>query len=388
MKQLIIKLLKLFQLILLYFFNILFKINPKIKYTFIIGVNEIANITHDLKKVFKEESISVNFAMNKFYKDNKYDYSLSIGNKYLSLILRILYGPYLLAKLSNQSKTFIYLWHTGFCLDREIDYRFLKKKNKKIVCIFLGSDIRSHTLTIDFHNKKMLDSGSNYGIDNKRNLLNEQRVLKVARDADKYADLIFNHPKDQMSYLKSEQLLMPYMYELNKMSHNEKKFSNLDIIKIVHAPSNPIIKGTPLVRAAIKKLTLEGYKLEYIELTNMPNKKVLEILQNAHILINEFYAFVPGVLAIEGMGNFCATITSAEYDGFPEGAENAWFQTKYWEIYDNLKYLLDHPNKIKEYAQNGYEFVKNNYIEDKVRDFYINTFYEHKIIDDKNIFQK
>ena len=234
----------------------------------------------------------------------------------------------------------------------------------------------------------MLDSGSNYGIDNKRNLLNEQRVLKVARDADKYADLIFNHPKDQMSYLKSEQLLMPYMFELNKMSHNEKKFSNLDIIKIVHAPSNPIIKGTPLVRAAIKKLTLEGYKLEYIELTNMPNKKVLEILQNTHILINEFYAFVPGVLAIEGMGNFCATITSAEYDGYPEGAENAWFQTKYWEIYDNLKYLLDNPNKIKEYAQNGYNFVKNNFTEDKVRNFYINTFYEHKIIDDKSILQK
>ena len=388
MKQLIIKLLKLFQLMLLYFFNIVFKINPKNKYTFIIGVDEIANITHDLKEVFKEESISVNFAMNKFYKDNKYDYSLSISNKYLSLILRIFYGPYLLAKLSNQSKIFIYLWHTGFCLDREIDYRFLKNKNKKIVCIFLGSDIRSHTLTIDFHNKDMLDSGSNYGINNKRNLLNEQRVLKVARDADKYADLIFNHPKDQMSYLKSEQLLMPYMYELNKMSYKETKFTNLDIIKIVHAPSNPIMKGTPLVRAAIKKLTLEGYKLEYIELTNMPNKKVLEILQDAHILINEFYAFIPGVLAIEGMGNLCATITSAEYDGYPEGAEDAWFQTKYWEIYDNLKYLLDNPNKIKQYAQNGYHFVKNNFTEDKVRDFYINTFYEHKIIDDKNIFQK
>jgi len=388
MKQLIIKLLTQLQLLLLYFFNIVFKMNSEIKYQFVIGVNEIANITHDLKEVFKEQSISVNFATNKFYKDNKYDYSLSIDNKYLSLIIRTLYGPYLLAKLSNQSKIFIYLWDTGFCLDREIDYKFLKKKNKKIVCVFLGSDIRSHTLRIDFHNKNMLDTGSNYAIDNKKNLLNEQRVMKVAKDADKYADLIFNHPKDQMSYLKSKQLLMPYMYEVTKMSHNEEKFSNLDIIKIVHASSNPIAKGTPIVRAVIKKLLLEDYNFEYVELTNTPNKKVLEILQDVHILINELYAFVPGVLAIEGMGNFCATITSAEYDGFPKGAENAWFQTRYWEVYDNLKYLLDNPKKIKEYAENGFEFVKNNYTEDKVREFYINTFYEHKIIDDKNIFQK
>ncbi len=382
MKQFIIKLFTVLQLVILYFFNMLFKINSKIQCTFIIGVDEIANITHDLKEVFKENSISVNFSMNKFYKDNKYDYYLPISNQYLSFFLRIFYGPYLLAKLSNQSKIFIYLWHTGFCLDREIDYRFLKNKNKKIVCIFLGSDIRSHTLTIDFHNKDMLDSGSNYGINNKRNLLNEQRVIKVAHDADKYANLIFNHPKDQMSYLKSKQLLMPYMYELNKMSYNETKFANLDIIKIVHAPSNPIIKGTPLVRAAIKKLSLEGYKFEYIELTNMPNKKVLEILQDAHILINEFYAFVPGVLAIEGMGNLCATITSAEYDGFPDGAQKAWLQTRYWEVYDNIKYLLDNPDKIKEYAEYGYEFVKNNYTEKKVKEFYLDTFRRYEILND------
>lgn len=386
MKKTLKKIFILIQIMILYFFNFIFKINSKIKYSLIIGVNEIANFTHDLNKVFKKESISVNLATNKLYENNKYDYLVSVDNKYLFFIIKLLYGPYLLAKLSNQSNIFIYLWWTGFCIDREIDYKFLKRKNKKIVCIFLGSDIRSHHLTIDFHNKNLLDSGSNYTAESNNQLKNEQRVIKVANDADKYADLIFNYPKDQMSYLKSEQLLMPYMYESKKMCRKKDKFKNIGIIKIVHAPSNPIAKGTPLVRAAIKKLTLEGYEFEYTELTNTPNKKVLEILQDAHILINEFYAYIPGVLAIEGMGNFCATITSAEYDGFPEGAKNAWFQTKYWKVYDNLKYLLDNTNKMEEYANNGYEFVKNNYTEEKVKEFYINTFYKHKIIDDKNIF--
>lgn len=388
MKKLLKKIFILLQLMILYFFNFIFSFNSKLQYSFIIGVNEIANFTYDLNKVFKEESISVNFSTSKFYNSNKYNYSLSIRNMYLLYIAKLFYGPYLLAKLSNQSDVFIYLWYTGFCIDREIDYKFLKNKNKKIVCIFLGSDIRSHKLRLDFHNKNMLDTGSNYLPQSINKFANEQRVIKVAKDADKYADLIFNHPKDHISYLKSEQLLMPYMFQLEKMYRNPDKFRSIEIIKVVHASSNPIGKGTPVIRAAIKKLKVEGYKFEYMELMNTPNKKVLEILQNSHILINELYAFVPGVLAIEGMGNSCATITSAEYDGFPEGAEKAWLRTRYWEVYDHLKYFLNNTEKMETYATNGYEFVKNNYTEEKVKLFYINTFYEHKIINDKNIFQK
>ena len=92
-----------------------------------------------LKSIFKDQAISVDLSVNKFYAKNKYDYAIKSKNKYLTYIVRIFYGPYLLAKLSNQADVFIYIWSTGFCLDREIDYKFLKKKKKKIVCIFLGS---------------------------------------------------------------------------------------------------------------------------------------------------------------------------------------------------------------------------------------------------------
>ena len=369
------------QVVILIFFNFIFSISPKLNYTFVIGVDEIANITRDLSSVFHKDSLSVNFFTNKFYKNNRYDYSIPIESKYLSYVVKLFYGPYLLAKLSNKANVFIYLWHTGFCVDREMDYKFLKYKNKKIISIFLGSDIRSHKLTIDFHNKNMLDTASNYLLQDENQLENERRVVKVARDADKYSDLIFNYTKDQMSYLKSPQLVMPYMYQLDKMHCNKNKFKNIDIIKIVHAPSNPVGKGTPLVRATIKKLTIEGYRIEYLELINTQNKNVLNALQEAHILLNEFYAFIPGVLSIEGMANYCATITSAEYNNFPRGAEHAWLKTRYWEIYDNLKYLLDNPEKIIYYADNGYEYVKNHYTEERVKSFYMDVFYENKIID-------
>lgn len=365
---------------ILYF---VFKFNRAEHYDSIIGVEEIANFNQDLKYALGMNTCNVNLAKNCFYPNNTYNYALTSSNKYLAFIIRTFYGPYLLAKLSHQTNVFIYLWWTGFCLDREVDYKFLKKKNKKIVCIFLGSDIRSPKLTIEYYTRLNQDTWLNYV----SNLINiekeEERVKKVAFLADKYADLIYNYPADQISYICSKQIHFPYIIRDKKLHLNEKKFINLDVPIIIHAPSKSIVKGTPLVRAAIKKLQLEGYRFKYKEFQNTPNEIVLESLKNSHIVINEFYAAVPGVFAIEGMATCNAVITSAEYDIFPENAQEAWLKTKYWEIYDNLKFLLDNPSKIKKYALSGYQFVRNNYTESPVKRFYFQSFYEHHIIDQK-----
>lgn len=374
-----------FQLIILHFFNIyfsVFKLNKQ--YIFTIGVDENCRNIFFLGNIFgKENAITVALKKDKFY-DDKYDYSIDISNRYIAHFVRLFYGPYILAKLANQSQVFIYIWSTGFCIDREIDYKFLKKKRKKIVCIFLGSDIRSHILKQKYFDDYRLDSNSSYL--SFVNTTYEENVKRVAHLADKYADLIFNHPIDQASYLKSNQYVMPYLIEKNMLECFEEEFDKNNNVKIAHAPSNQAGKGTPLVRAAIKKLKLEGYSFDYVELINKPNEVILEELESSHIVLNQFYAFVPGLFGVEAMAKCNAVLMSAKYDGMPDKAKNAWLQTGHWEVYDKLKYLLDNPEKIKEYAQNGYEFVKNNYTEEKVIEYYIDIFYKHKIIDDKNIF--
>lgn len=42
----------------------------------------------------------------------------------------------------------------------------------------------------------------------------------------------------------------------------------------------------------------------------MTNEEVLNNLKNSHILLNQFYHFVPGLLGIEGMANHCAVLMS------------------------------------------------------------------------------
>lgn len=381
-KQIFNYFVKPIQWTILYIFDLYFKFTTSKKQTFVIGVDEVANSTYFLKKILGVSAVSVNFRPNKYYKNNRYDYSFKTTNNLTIYLLKVFYGPYLLAKLANQSDVFIYFWWTGFCVDREMDYKFLKHKEKKIVCIFVGSDIRSGKLTKEHFDKLDEDHFVNYiSIINDKN---ETRVRHVAGLAQKYADVIFSPRKVQLSYLEDSVDFFMYMIKDEILYEREEK--NYDEIKILHAPSNPLIKGTPLVRAAIKKLKVEGYKFQYIEMIDQPNEEVLKLLEESDIVLNQFYAAMPGVFGIEAMAKSNAVLMSPEYKNLPNGSEGAWMATKYWEVYDNLKYLLDNPEEISTYAKVGYEFVKNNYTEEKVREFYLNTFYEHKIINDKSIF--
>ncbi|MCW8930330.1 MAG: hypothetical protein OQL19_08850 [Gammaproteobacteria bacterium] len=364
------------QIVILYFTDFIFKFINLKKYTFIIGSKEMANNIFLLKSIFSKDSLSINLTPHRFY-SNSYDYSIKNNNYLKRYFMNNFYRPYLLAKLSNQSRVFIYFWFTGFCYSREIDYKFLKYKNIKIVCIFIGTDIRSEKLTESHYKRLQLDHYIFYLSEN--NLNNENRVKLVADLANSYADLTICSSL-QKSYIKNN--VDNFMYILRDNMFIKKTKIN-KTIKILHAPSNPIRKGTPLVRSAIKKLECEGYIFEYIEIIGEPNEVVLSCLEESDIVLNSFYGVLPGLFGIEAMSKSNAVLMSAQLNCLPNINPKAWIPTQYWEIYDNLKYLLDNPQKIIDYAKNGYDFVEKNYTEKKAREFYLNTFLEHKIIDKK-----
>jgi hypothetical protein len=330
-----------------------------------VGVDEVASITYKLSRIL-QPSVSVCLKKHKFYKTT-YTYEINLSNKFLHNLYRFFYSPVLLGYLLNSHSHFAYIGNTGFLLDRNFEFSFLKKYSKKIVCFFTGSDIRSPKLSIDFLNSLAMDSYFEYiGANNPNYLSHEYDLEKqlLASISDKYADIIFNYTVDQQSYLKKKQYPWPYMLDEKCFHRDASKFQKMSTIKILHAPSNPLIKGTPLVRAAIKKLQLQGYDFEYIELQNVTNDIVLEHLKNSHIVLNEFYSFAPGVFGVEAMAHHCCVLMSADPAiecSLPAEGTDAWRITKYWEIYEVLKDILDAPEKISFYADNGYNFTCDHY---------------------------
>lgn len=314
-------------------------------------------------------SVSVNFSSNHFY-DFNYDYEIYASNRFLKLV-NIFFSPLLFGYFLSRYDRFIYLGGIGFLTPffdgRSSEFKLLKDKNKKLICCFMGSEIRSFRLLNEYAEKEEIDVITTYqpishvGIDSTEN---ENVRKQLAEVADSYADKIINPSVDQMTYITRK--TYPFIYFLSEslFKSSLEKFNELNEIVVLHGPSSPIIKGTPLVRAAIKKLKVEGYNIKYVELINVPHEKLLKALQGAHIVLNEFYAFVPGVFGLEAMANHCALLTSADEKietTLPCGANNAWCVTPYWNIYDNLKKLLDNPEKIKPQAIAGYQWAEENY---------------------------
>jgi glycosyltransferase involved in cell wall biosynthesis len=64
-------------------------------------------------------------------------------------------------------------------------------------------------------------------------------------------------------------------------------------IRILHSPSNPTVKGTEVIRAAVERLIEEGLSLELIDIRDMPNRVVHEQLRDCHFVVDQLYSDGP-----------------------------------------------------------------------------------------------
>lgn len=81
-------------------------------------------------------------------------------------------------------------------------------------------------------------------------------------------------------------------YQVPRFYKNEDVKSNTTV-RILHSPSNPVVKGTDVIREVINKLKKKGYKIEYIEIINKPNEEVIKELIHCDFVIDQVYSDTP-----------------------------------------------------------------------------------------------
>lgn len=326
----------------------------------ILGCAETAGVLSTLKNLYKDNCISYSRIPNPYYKLSKFDYNFS--DTKFTLLFR---SPFVFGKLLKNAKSFVYVGGCSYTLYLEKELQLILKKRIPIIDIFLGSEIRSPVLYRENAKKENRNTYYDYIIQNEH--IYEKEAKRNAYLADTYASLVFSHKKDQISYLKKEQLFFPPIIDYNKIYDSMDKFNRIEKIKILHAPSNPNVKGTPVVRAVIKALQSQNYDFEYIELIGVDNSHVLNELRSSHIVLNQFYLLLPGIFGLESMANCTAVLMSAEPSEFPYEFNDAWFETKDYQLYDNLKYLLDNPAEIQRYAQNGFDYINKYFSKESIK---------------------
>lgn len=70
----------------------------------------------------------------------------------------------------------------------------------------------------------------------------------------------------------------------------EEEDADTTLVRVLHSPSHPKIKGTDVIEHVIEKLQGEGLPIEYTRITGMPRAHVLDNLARCDIVIDELYS--------------------------------------------------------------------------------------------------
>jgi hypothetical protein len=372
------------QKILLNFFYMFFFYEKK-NYNYAVGLANDCNISGGFKDSLKK-AFSVNFYSDEQFKNS---FNIDISGFYFKNYIRILIGPIILAYLARKSKAFIYVQQLGFLIDdidhRYYEFNFLKKKNIKIITCFIGNDIRSPKKTIAYFNKLKKKSMSHFDKFSYPHRLKKSYELKkksIAVSADLFSDLIFNWPVDQLSYLLQKTHPLNYFIKDYDKKFNYKKFKKLNIVKIVHATTDSLAKGSNIIVEILKKIKNEGYKIDYQILKNTKHEDLIKILRNdAHIVIGQLYGQTPGVFAAEAMINSCAVLTSADkkIETQLQGKKTPWVIVDHINLERELKKLLVNKKLIKKLGKSNYLWAKKYHSFENSKKIIIKTFKKNQI---------
>lgn len=184
----------------------------------------------------------------------------------------------------------IFHFHFGRTLigNSELLFKILKKFNKKIVIHFHGSDIRDTEFIIHKAEKGVVWEGETPTTEEKRKLITLSK---------KYADKIIVSTPDLLELVGNEKsfwLPVSYDPELDKIN-SEAEFSKK--IKVLHAPSNRLVKGTEFV---VKSLS-NNSDIELNLISKKSRKDVVRQILKSDIVIDQVIVGWYGLLAVEAM---------------------------------------------------------------------------------------
>lgn len=252
-------------------------------------------------------------------------------------------------------------------LPLNLDMPLLKLLRRKVVMTYCGSDIRQ------------------IAIEHARNPY--AHLLRIGRDHPKYdrakrismrwhrlwCDRVLA-PRNL--YASAREVFPEQMVEKRLWVHNTMDLSAYapleyrtgEVPVIVHAPSEPGIKGTEYIEAAVERLRARGVRFEFRLLTNRPHAEVQRLLRDeADIVLDQLLIGGFGSLAVEGMyyGKpvVAYILDSVRAEHFPDcPIVSATID----DLTEQLGWLIEQPERRVQLGRQGRAFVERYLDRDKI----------------------
>ena len=263
------------------------------------GPVNIAGIGGYLAKAQREQGFISDFITYRddtMRQNHDIDLHLDNYNRVSRTIIKLIFFIFCLLKYN------IFHFYFGMTLfPFGLDLPILKLFRKKILMAYCGSDIR---LISDVEKKRnpyfhLLNIGlDSPKFDNRKKRMMRWQNLWI----DKFSAVRNQYANARIIIPKHKIIKDLWINNTMDMDAFYPSFKTKSIPVLIHAPSNPQIKGSEYVEKAVAALKAEGYKFEYIRLEKIPNDEAQRILRDdADIIIDQLLLGGFGNLTVEAM---------------------------------------------------------------------------------------
>lgn len=287
----------------------------KSKNNIFIGITEIASNIQSISTALSNKGYNV-YA---FIRPSKYSLNIDNNNNKIEVEIvnefrgklaifgmnEIYFSIRFLYYLWN-CQIFYFIWQHSF-LPLKLDYPIIKIAGHKLIIMHCGDDVRYRPLHESIHN--------NFGIETTQNRRDHKLLvgnLFFQLWSELFGTVLSLPSQATFQYGKLYHFFFPMRSLTNELYRSGNK------IKILHAPSDRIIKATKYVLDAIEILEKSDSNFEFVLLENVPNKIVIDHLIDADIVIDQPSVWVAR-FAIEACSSGCCVI----------GGNNADYVRKY-----------------------------------------------------------
>lgn len=240
---------------------------------------------------------------------------------------------------------------------KQIDLPFYKFFGKKIVFHYLGKDVKLYKQSIERY--KISNMAYSSGKPEEAIKMDEKITKRLLFET-KYAAMQFVCSPIYSEFVKGS-VLLPLAIDLAPYKFSPVKAG--DTLKILHAPTSRLNKGTPFIIDAVERLQTEGYKIDFKICENITHVNLLKEYEKCDVFIDQVLGGY-GTAAIEAMAFGKPTISylrDIHFNDktFPDGVPI--IRAHKDNIYDVLKDVLNNKESLWDISFESRKFVEKNH---------------------------
>lgn len=190
------------------------------------------------------------------------------------------------------------LLHSGWVhLLQIVELTILLARRVRVVVIFQGDDARQG----DVQRQKFTNSIAHHVPQGYYTLAGDRRKRRLIARLRRFNTQLMALNPDLLCLLGPEAQFLPYSHiDLQQWAPTNLPSFEHGII-IGHFPSNPDVKGTPLIVEAVQSLQREGLPIKLELLTAVGQLEVRNTISKCHLVIDQLHAGFYGGVAVEAM---------------------------------------------------------------------------------------